>query len=125
MRGLQLHRRELPRGPRREAGVGKLRPEAGRRSKVTRRAGPSRAPEAARALPAPPGELGAHSVSATGDRGLGAQARPATIGLARGQGLFCFPALGPRSAAPGEVLCPISRDVWPVVEARMPLPGAC
>lgn len=29
MRGLLLHRRELPGGPRREAGLGKLRPEAG------------------------------------------------------------------------------------------------
>lgn len=99
MRGLRLHGRELGRGPRREAGVGKLRPEAGRRIQghAADRALLDACCVARRAR-------GSRCERNCGDCGLGAQARPVSIRLARGQGLFCSPSAGPLSPAPVEIL---------------------
>lgn len=105
MRGLLLHKRELPRGPRREAGLGKLRREAGRRIQGH---------AAGRAFPGARGRPGASCVSprargsrcelSCGDRGLGAQALPESVRLTGGQGLFCSPGAGATKSDSGEVL---------------------
>lgn len=96
VRGLWFQRARAPRGPWREAGVGKLRPEAGRRIQGHAAGqGLPGLPGAAWALPAPSGGLGAHGESETvWTAASKPQAGPASLGLAQGQGLFCSPSTG-------------------------------
>ena len=93
-----------------------------------RRAGPSWAPEAAQALPARSGGLGGSWCEPNcGHRGLGAQAGPASIVLARMQELFCSLSTGATKSGSRENIntLRISRGMWPIVEeAKMaPLRG--
>lgn len=104
VRGLWLQRARAPRGPWREAGVGKLRPGAGRRIQGHAAGqGLPGLPGAAWALPAPSGGLGAHGESETvcGPRPRSPRRGRRPWDLPTDKDCFVLPALGPRSPAPG------------------------
>lgn len=114
MRGLRLHGRELRRGPPREAEMGKLRPEA-RRLIQGHAAGQAFAGSGGRpgASCAVRSARGSRCERNCGDCGLGTQAGPVSMGLARGQGLFCSPCAGsPKSGSWGNITLLISRSMF-------------